>query len=209
MVREDGSTVPINIGEEASDPVFTIADLLPHLAQKQAGQSLSDAFQAEKLNIILGHRPHMECAEDSEGGECTDIKKEAAKDPIKTRILAILHEKYGICEEDLYSAELQAVPAGAARFVGFDGSLVGGYGHDDRICVFTSLEALLSATNPTAPQCVLFWDKEEIGSEGSTGAKSRFFEYCVEDLIAEWEPSARFRHVMLNTLLFCGCSCCP
>ncbi len=114
-------------------------------------------------------------------------------------MLALLHEKYGIREEDLYSAELQAVPAGPARYVGLDGSLVGGYGQDDRICVFAALEALLAAENPQQPQCVLFWDKEEIGSEGSTGAKSRFFEYCIEDLIAAWQPAARFSDVMLAT----------
>ena len=196
VVREDGTSVRVTLGEEASEPVFTIADLLPHLAQKQSGQTVSDAFEAEKLNIVMGHRP-MPKADETTGDDAQ--KAEAAKDPIKARMLALLHEKYGIREEDLYSAELQAVPAGPARFVGLDGSLVGGYGQDDRICVFTALEALLSAENPKTPLCVLFWDKEEIGSEGSTGAKSKFFEYCVEDLIQSWQPAARFSDVMLNT----------
>ncbi|MFI3272253.1 MAG: aminopeptidase [Pseudomonadota bacterium] len=202
IIREDGSTVTVNIGEDASDPVFTIADLLPHLAQKQSGQTLADAFEAEKMNIILAHKP-MPKVEGADGEESKGAEDENAKlmneSPIKARILSILQEKYGVCEEDLYSAELQAVPAGPARFVGLDKALIGAYGHDDRICVFTALEAILNAENPTVPLCTLFWDKEEIGSEGSTGAKSKFFEYCVEDLIEAWEPTARFRHVMLNT----------
>lgn len=205
VVREDGSTVRVTLGEEASEPVFTIADLLPHLAQKQTGQTVADAFEAEKLNIVMGHRPLPKSPGETAGeagdtGTATpQAEDKETKDPIKARILALLNEKYGIREEDLYSSELQAVPAGPARFVGLDGSLVGGYGQDDRICVFTALEALLGADNPVAPQCVLFWDKEEIGSEGSTGAKSKFFEYCVEDLILSWQPAARFSDVMLNT----------
>lgn len=201
IICQDGRTVTVNIGEEANDPVFTIADLLPHLAQKQSAQTLADAFVAEKLNIIVGHRPvDMEEEVEKDADKSKDVNAALKKEsPIKARILAMLHEKYGITEEDFYSAELQAVPAGPARFVGLDKALIGAYGHDDRICVFTALEAILHAEDPTAPLCVLFWDKEEIGSEGSTGAKSRFFEYCVEDLIDAWEPSARLRHVMLNT----------
>ncbi len=188
VVKEDGTTVRIAVGEDPQDPVFAISDLLPHLAQKQAGQKLADAFEAEKMNIILAHRPV----------ESEDAEKKI-EEPLKTRILEILHAKYGIVEEDLYSAELQAVPAGPARFVGFDQGLIGGYGQDDRICVFAALEALLSAGHTGHTRCVLFWDKEEIGSEGSTGAKSRFFEYCVHDLIQAWQPEARFSDVMLHT----------
>jgi aspartyl aminopeptidase len=197
VVREDGTTVQVTLGEDVTEPVFTIADLLPHLAQKQSGQTVADAFEAEKLNIVMGHRPQPK--PETAGDEADAKDAPEAKDPIKARVLALLHEKYAIREEDLYSAELQAVPAGPARFVGLDGSLVGGYGQDDRICVFAALEALLIAENPAAPQCVLFWDKEEIGSEGSTGAKSKFFEYCVEDLIQSWQPAARFSDVILNT----------
>lgn len=204
VVKSDGTAVSISIGEEATEPVFVIADLLPHLARKQGGEKLCDAFDAEKLNIILGHR-----AADSKKDDATsensakNADKNAAKkedgEGIKQRILQILHEKYGIIEEDLYSAELQAVPAGAARFVGLDENLIGAYGQDDRICVFAALEALLQSPNPTHTQCYLVWDKEEIGSEGSTGAKSRFFEYCIQDCIAAWEPAARFSQVMLAT----------
>ncbi|MEZ0576640.1 aminopeptidase [Halodesulfovibrio aestuarii] len=190
VVKEDGERVIVNIGEDASDPVFTIADLLPHLAQDQSKKVLSDAFDAEKLNIILAHRPVE--VEDEES-------KDAPKEKIKQRVLNILHDKYGINEEDLYSSELQAVPAGSARMVGLDESIIGGYGQDDRICCFTALEALIETEASDYAQVIVLWDKEEIGSEGSTGAKSRFFEYCIEDLIEAWDPNVRFRQVMLAT----------
>jgi aspartyl aminopeptidase len=170
--------------------VFTIADLLPHLAQDQSKKVLSEAFEAERLNIILAQRPVE--VEDEES-------KDAPQDKIKQRVLNILHEKYGINEEDLYSSELQAVPAGSARMVGLDESIIGGYGQDDRICCFTALEALLETEASDYAQVIVLWDKEEIGSEGSTGAKSRFFEYCIEDIIEAWNPDVRFRQVMLAT----------
>jgi len=197
VAKKDGTLVTVTIGEDPSDPVFTIPDLLPHLAYKQVEQKLADAFEAEKLNIIIGHSP----AEDETKGDGAEEPKDAAKngngnDTIKAKVLALLHEKYGIEEADLYSAELQAVPAGAARRVGLDGALVGGYGQDDRVCVFAGLSALLGAEEPEHTQIVLFWDKEEIGSEGSTGAKSRFFEYCLEDLIEAWDPKARKSRVL-------------
>jgi aspartyl aminopeptidase len=191
VAREDGSRVFIVLGEEAGEPVFTIADLLPHLAADQAEKPLSKAFEAEKLNLILGHAPLKGKKEAGRAG--------GGADPVKAHILSLLHRKYSITEEDLYSAELQAVPAGPARLVGLDGALIGGYGQDDRICVFIALEAFLDAPRsaPAHTQCLMFWDKEEIGSEGSTGAKSRFFEYCVQDALAAWEPRTRFSACML------------
>lgn len=194
VVREDGSTVTVVLGEDPCEPVFTIADLLPHLAQSQAEIPLSKAFEGEKLNLVIGHQP--------EAGKPTKGKKEPEKekDPVKARILSLLSEKYDIREEDLYSAELQAVPAGPARYVGLDASMIGGYGHDDRVCVFAALEGLLNAgAVGKHTQCLMFWDKEEIGSEGSTGAKSRFFEYCVNECIGIWEPKADFATVMMAT----------
>ncbi|MDL2314578.1 aminopeptidase [Desulfovibrio sp. OttesenSCG-928-C14] len=194
-VKTDGSVIKITLGEKETEPVFTIADLLPHLAAKQMDQPLRSAFEAEKMNIILGHMPEPK-AKGKKGEEGKE-----GKEPIKSKVLDLLHAKYGISEEDLYSAEIQAVPAGPAREVGLDGSLLGGYGQDDRINVFLGLEAMLAALDTDAPhtQCLIFLDKEEIGSEGSTGAKSRFFEYCVQDLIAEWDPAARLSRVMLGT----------
>lgn len=190
VVRDDGKTVSVVLGEDPKEPVFTIADLLPHLARSQADVPLSKVFEGEKLNLVVGHQP----------AESPKSKKDKEKDPVKARILSLLHEKYAIREEDLYSAELQAVPAGAARYVGLDSSIVGGYGHDDRVCVFAALEGFLNATETSRQtRCLMFWDKEEIGSEGSTGAKSRFFEYCVQECIRMWEPEAGFAEVMLAT----------
>ncbi len=195
VVKADGSRVHVTLGENADEPVFTIADLLPHLAAAQSEQPLSKAFEAEKLNLVLGHQPLPLPAAKAGKGKKTGEKE---KEPVKAHLLALLHARYGIKEEDLYSAELQAVPAGPARFVGLDSSLIGGYGHDDRVCVFSALEGLLGEKGAAGhSRCLMFWDKEEIGSEGSTGAKSRFFEYCVQDCIRMWEPKASFAKVML------------
>ncbi len=188
-VKNNGKQINICIGESENDPVFAIADLLPHLASKQASQKLSDAFDAEKLNLALGHAP---AAKDKKDADKADKR-------IKKQVLDLLHERYKIEEKDLYSAELQAVPAGSARPVGLDGSLIGGYGQDDRACVFAGLEALYRASQPEYTQILIFWDKEEIGSDGATGAQSRFFEYTLEDILDAWEPKTKFRHVMAVT----------
>ncbi|HJD98381.1 aminopeptidase [Mailhella massiliensis] len=193
IVTAEGRSIPVRLGEEEGDPVFTIADLLPHLSHKDGGLKLSDAFDAEKLNIILGHEPVLK-----EGEE------DAPKEPVKVRMLQLLHEKYGIREDDLISAELEAVPSGPARYVGLDKGIVGGYGQDDRICVYTALRALLDAEEPEYTSCLIFWDKEEIGSDGSTGANSRFFQYCVEDMAAAWEPETPFRSIMMHSRAVSG-----
>ena len=190
VVRENGESLPVTIGEKPGEPVFCIADLLPHLAQQQVKQPVSEAFDAEKLNVILAHS----CPRKTGAG-----RKDAPKEAVKTQLLALLHRKYGIGEEDFITAELQAVPAGPARFVGFDKALVGAYGQDDRICVFTALEALLEAEASGRSMAVMFWDKEEIGSDGATGASSRFLQYCVEDLVRAWSPDASPSHVLLET----------
>lgn len=192
IIREDGATIPVSVGEKPSDPVFTIADLLPHLAQKEMDKTLADAFEGEKLNVILGHSP-----EKGDSAEAKEQRQEAAdaKDSVKTHVLSLLHQTYGIREEDLFSAEIQVVPAGPARAVGLDKALIGGYGQDDRVCVYTALAALLDAETPEHACCLIFWDKEEIGSEGSTGAQSRFMEYCMRDLVEAWEPATKTRDV--------------
>ncbi len=194
IVREDGTRIDVRLGEDAADPVFTIADLLPHLAQKENTKTLADAFEAEKLNVIMGHSPKGEAGKASK-------KREEAKEalPVRGHILELLHKRYAIREEDLFSAEIQAVPAGPARFVGLDESLIGGYGHDDRVCVYTALKALLEAEQPEYTSCLIFWDKEEIGSEGSTGAQSRFLENCLQDLAEAWEPATHFRHFITKS----------
>ncbi|MDR2893350.1 MAG: aminopeptidase [Deltaproteobacteria bacterium] len=206
VIKDDGTSVKVTLGEKPGEPVFAISDLLPHLAAKQMDQPLRSAFEAEKMNLIIGHRPEADktAAKKTAAGKNDNADSGTGKqDKIKSNILRLLNEKYGIREEDLYSAELQAVPAGPALEVGLDGSMLGGFGQDDRINVFLALEAMLSnlADKSATPhtQCLVFLDKEEIGSEGSTGAKSRFFEYCVQDLIEAWEPKARFSEVMLKS----------
>ena len=193
--REDGSTMTFVLGEDAKDPVFGIADLLPHLAQKQSAQTLREAFEAEKMNIILGHQPLPALS-----GKGKDKDAPGAATPVKTHLLELLYKRFKLKEEDFYSAEVHAVPAGAARYVGLDESMLGGYGHDDRVCVFLALKAFLAGFKkgvaPAHTQFLVFWDKEEVGSEGSTGAKARFFEYCLEDCLAAWEPKTPLRRAM-------------
>ncbi|MDR2055139.1 MAG: aminopeptidase [Desulfovibrio sp.] len=193
VVRENGEKIPVSIGERPDEPVFCIADLLPHLAQKQGNQKLNEAFEAEKLNVVLAHSPKIAKRDNR------DKADEKNGDSVREHLLELLHAKYGICEEDMITAEMQAVPAGSARFVGFDKALVGGYGQDDRICVFAALEALLQAKSGRRNRAVVFWDKEEIGSEGATGAASRFFEYCVENLLPGTAPANRVSEVFLNS----------
>jgi aspartyl aminopeptidase len=169
VIRSDGSFLDIVVGEDDSDPVFTVADILPHLARKvQYEKKVSDAFVGEKLNLMVGSLPF--------GDKDT-------KDRFKLAILNLLNERYGLVEEDLISAELEVVPAGKARDVGWDRGLTGAYGHDDRSCVFTSLKAIIDIKNPQKTALVLFVDKEEIGSDGATGAKSRFLESVLADLM--------------------------
>jgi aspartyl aminopeptidase len=169
VIRSDGSSLDIVVGEDDSDPVFTVADILPHLARKvQYDKKVSDAFVGEKLNLMVGSLPF--------GDKDT-------KDRFKLAILNLLNERYGLVEEDLISAELEVVPAGKARDVGWDRGLTGAYGHDDRSCVFTSLKAIIDIKNPQKTALVLFVDKEEIGSDGATGAKSRFLESVLADLM--------------------------
>lgn len=174
IILESGQKVLVNLGDHPGDPVFCVADLLPHLAQKQAEQKVKDAFEGEKLTVVLGNEPAEEGAE--------------SKEPVKELLLQILNKRYGISEEDMITAEIEVVPAGRARFVGFDQSMIGGYGQDDRICVFCAVRALLDAVKkPLArPAAIMIWDKEEIGSDGATGAASSALRYCVEDLASAW-----------------------
>ncbi|MDL2285264.1 aminopeptidase [Desulfovibrio sp. OttesenSCG-928-F07] len=199
VVKDNGEKINVVLGEKTGEPVFAIADLLPHLAAGQMDKTLRSAFDPEKMNIILGHHPLGADKKATKKGK--DSKEDAVKDPVKATMLKILNDKFGIIEEDLYSAELQAVPAGPAMEVGLDAAMIGGFGQDDRINVFLGLEAMLQTLDkePEYAQVLAFLDKEEIGSEGSTGAKSRFFEYCVKELIRAWEPDTVFSEVMLNS----------
>jgi len=169
VIRSDESPLDIVVGEDDADPVFTVADILPHLARKvQTDKKVSEAFEGEKLNLMVGSIPF--------GNKDT-------KDRFKLAVLKLLNERYGLVEEDLISAELEVVPAGEARDVGWDRGLTGAYGHDDRSCAFTSLRAIVDLEEPRKTAVVLFVDKEEIGSDGATGAKSKFLESVVADLM--------------------------
>lgn len=158
----DGKSIRVCVGEDPNDPIFCITDLLPHLDKKLGEKKASDFINGEKLDIIVA---------------TTEVETEDKdKKKVKEWVLNFLNEKYGIVEEDLVSAELEIVPAGKARFSGFDKSLVAGYGQDDRVCAYTSLMALMSTSSPTSTVGCVLVDKEEIGSCCATGAKSRWFQ---------------------------------
>ena len=167
VVRKDGTAENICIGEDPEDPVVGISEILIHLAQKQMEKKASEAIEGEALDLIVGSIP----AEDEE------------KDPVKKHLLSILKEKYNIEEEDFLSAELEAVPAEHARLFGLDRSMVMGYGHDDRICAYTSLRAILDMKIPKRTSCCILVDKEEVGSIGATGMHSRWFENVIVNLL--------------------------
>ncbi len=170
VIKEDGRKIDINIGDKPGDPVFTIEDLLPHLSRKaQYGKKIEEAIPGEKLDLIVGSIPLPD--------------EKDAKERIKLNVLKLLSEIYGIKEEDFTSAELEVVPAGPAYDVGFDKSMIGGYGHDDRICGYTSLMAVLDAADTEWTAVTILFDKEEIGSDGNTGAQSRFAEHVIASLL--------------------------
>jgi aspartyl aminopeptidase len=171
-VKKDGTTATVSIGENESDPVFCVTDLLIHLAGEQMNKKASVVIEGEDLNLLVGSRPVAK----EEG-------KEEEKEPVKAQILAILKEKYGVEETDFISAELEVVPAGKARDLGLDRSMIMSYGQDDRICAYTSLEAILEVENPERTSCCLLVDKEEIGSVGATGMHSHFFENTLAELM--------------------------
>ena len=171
VAKVDGSVVELNIGEAEDDPVLGVSDLLIHLAQEQMDKKARVVIEGEQLNLIVGGKPDPEA-------------DEKAKEPVKDAILKLLEEKYGIEEEDFLSAELEIVPAGRARDFGLDRSMIMGYGHDDRVCAYASLEALFSQTEAPERTCLcLLSDKEEIGSVGATGMQARYFENAMAELM--------------------------
>lgn len=178
IVKKDGSTVIVNIGEEADDPVFFVSDLLIHLAGEQLEKKGNKVVEGEALDIIIGHKPLIV--------KNTKAKKDAeekSKASSKDNVLEILKTTYGIEEEDFVSAELEVVPAGRAREAGIDRSLILGYGHDDRVCAYPSMKAMLNVKNLARTACCLLVDKEEIGSVGATGMQSKFFENTVAEIM--------------------------
>ena len=167
VAKKDGSVVEINIGEEEDDPVFCISDLLIHLSGEQMEKNGAKVVEGEALNLLIGNMP----------------LKDEEKDAVKKNVLNLLKEKYDIEEEDFLSAELEVVPAGKARECGLDRSMILAYGQDDRVCAYTSLEAILDAKKVKRTACCILVDKEEIGSVGATGMQSRFFENTVAELL--------------------------
>ena len=178
VVKKDGTTIELNIGENEDDPVFFVSDLLIHLAQEQLEKKAAKVIEGEALDIIVGNKPLTFSKEEKEKkGES------AGKDAVKKGILNILKENYDMDEEDFISAELEVVPAGKAREAGFDRSMILSYGQDDRVCAFTSLKAMFEMKSVERTACCLLVDKEEIGSVGATGMQSHFFENMVAEVL--------------------------
>jgi len=167
VVKKDGTKAQVNVGEDDGDPKFVVTDLLPHLAAEQMKRTLADGIRGEELNIVIGSRP---------------FKDDEASEKVKLNVMNILFEKYGITESDFLSAELEAVPAFKATDIGFDRSMIGSYGHDDRVCAYPAAEAIFNIESPEYTAVTVLTDKEEIGSEGNTGLNSSYFKYFVADL---------------------------
>lgn len=167
VAKKDGTVVKVTVGEDANDPIFCVTDLLIHLAADQMKKTLAEGVTGENLNILLGSRP---------------LKDDEGADRIKFAVLCLLNEKYGITEEDFLSAELTMVPAGPARDVGFDRSMIAAYGHDDRVCAYAAFRPMLELGTPKKTAVCVLADKEEIGSEGISGMQSHYFETFMHDL---------------------------
>lgn len=174
VVLKNGEKININVGDKPNDPIFYITDLLPHLSQSQMSEKGKDIISGEQLNVVVGSMPY----------------KDAKTDKVKTGVLKILNETYGIVEDDFISAELSALPALEARDVGFDRALIGGYGQDDRSCAYPTKEALFDAQNENTSMCILV-DKEEIGSEGNTGMKCKVYEDLIDEICSALGTNSR------------------
>ena len=168
VVKLDGTRVDVSWGDREDESCFCITDLLPHLAQEQASKPMAKAFTGEDLNVLVGSRPY-------------DTKDEE-KDLVKLNVMAILNKKYGICEGDFLSAELCLVPTNKSKDIGFDASMIGGYGHDDKVCAYPALMAAVDVEAPEQTCVTYLTDKEEIGSDGNTGMQSDFLRFFIYDL---------------------------
>ncbi len=178
VMKKDGTTIEINVGDHEDDPVFFVSDLLIHLAAEQLEKKASKVIEGEALDIIIGNKP-LTINKDS----ADEKDKKDAKEAVKKGVLSILKESYDIEEEDFISAELEVVPAGKAREAGFDRSMILAYGQDDRVCAFSSLKAMLETEETERTACCILVDKEEIGSVGATGMESKFFENMVAEVM--------------------------
>lgn len=168
IVKANGEKIEINIGEDENDPIFTITDLLPHLASEQMERKLKDGIKGEELNLLVGSIPY--------NGECVS-------EAVKLNILKILNDKYGITEVDFVSSEIELVPAFNSKIMGLDRSMVAGYGQDDKVCVYTSVKALMDIEKPRTTAVCIVSDKEEIGSMGNTGMESHVFDTFISEIL--------------------------
>ncbi len=176
VVKADGTRLNVTIGEDENDPVFCVTDLLPHLATAQMQKPLAKGITGEQLNIVIGSRPFKD---DEESGS------------VKLNIMNILFEKYGITEADFISSELEAVPAFKAKDIGFDRSMIGAYGHDDKVCAYTALRATVDCKDPEHTVVTVLTDKEETGSDGNTGLCSAYLEYFIADIAEDMGSDGR------------------
>ena len=176
VVRSDDTTLTVTVGEDENDPVFCVTDLLPHLAADQVKLPLHEGIKGEQLNILIGSHP---------------FRDDEASERVKLNLMRILNEKYGIVEKDFRSAELTIVPAFKARDIGFDRSMIGAYGQDDHVCAYTSFSALLAAKSPKRTAVCVFSDKEETGSNGTTGLAGSFLSFFLENLAAAYNVPGR------------------
>ena len=176
ILTEDGKKISVNIGEDDGDPVFCITDLLPHLAQEQMKRTLAEGIKGEELNVLVGSYP---------------FRDDEASEKVKLNIINLLNEKYGIVEGDLLSAELELVPSFKARDLGFDRSMVGGYGQDDRVCAYTALTAIIEVEKTARTAVCILADKEETGSDGNTGLNSSYLRYFIADLAKPYGVDGR------------------
>lgn len=198
VFKADGTKVDIAIGDDPDDPVFCISDILPHIAQEQMKKTASDFIEGEKLDAVLACYPNVKNYKDPEEGkyEAGDGKK---------NVLKYLEDKYGITEDDFASAELELVPAGKARYIGFDKTLVLGYGQDDRVCAYTSLIAMVEGKAGKRTNCCILADKEEIGSYGATGMNSHLLDNAVAEVVdrlgISGNPELAVRRALANSYM--------
>lgn len=176
VIKSDGESVTVSIGDKPEDPCFVITDLLPHLAVEQMSKKATAIVTGEQLNLLIGSRP---------------FKNDEESEAVKFRIMDILNEKYGITEDDFVSAELEAVPAFNPQDIGFDRSMIGAYGHDDKVCAYPELRAIIDVPNPEHTTVAVLTDKEETGSDGNTGLCSSYLSYFIDDLAAEFGVEGR------------------
>ena len=194
VAKKDGTVVTISVGEDENDPVFCVSDLLIHLSHDRMGKPASDVIEGEQLDVIIGGAP----------------LNDEDKEPVRRNAMKLIAEKYGIEEEDFLSAEIEVVPAGKARDLGFDRSMILAYGHDDRVCAYAQVEAMFDIdVVPEKTVCCILTDKEEIGSVGATGMRARFFENAIAEMMALHgeEGDLRLRRALTNSrMLSCDVS---